>query len=106
MRVRVSDVPITPTTHAVGPQAMKKGLIQVAQLKLDCSKAFDLPTHASNPPHTHSLKNIELSFVFCRDLHLSGGQMTVFLCNIKMCVRCWGLLFFIIYGSSSQKCLI
>lgn len=32
MRVRVCNVPITPTTHAAGLQAMKKkGLIQVAQ---------------------------------------------------------------------------
>lgn len=34
VRVRVCNVPITPTTHAAGPQAMKKkkkGLIQVAQ---------------------------------------------------------------------------
>lgn len=33
MRVSVCNVPITSTTHAVGPQAVKikKGLIQVAE---------------------------------------------------------------------------
>lgn len=111
MCVRVCNVPIMPTAHAVGPAGnrKKKGLIQVAQGKLHCSKAFDLPTHANNPtpdPIDTNSKIYKLSFVFCRDLHLSGGQMRVFLCNIKMCMRCWGFLFFVIYASSSQKCVI
>lgn len=59
----------------------RKGLIQVAQGKLHFSKAFDLPTHANNPtsdPIETNSKIYKLSFVFCRDLHLSGEQMRVF----------------------------